>query len=131
MRLKNIPLRARNLIRRHATCDPYRIARELNFDVMFLPLPSGVNGLWRRILRRKYIVIDNALDEWQQKAVLCHELGHFLMHKDYASYSMAGRTFFSNARYEHEANLFAAEFFKQSGSDYDEQTVLRFLTAND
>lgn len=131
MRLKNIPLRARNLIRKHATCDPYRIAREMGFDVIHLPLPSGVNGLWRRILRRKYIVIDDALNEWQQKAVLCHELGHFLMHKDYASYSMAGRTFFSNTRYEHEANLFAAEFFTLIGSEYDAQTVLSFLTAND
>ena len=131
MRLKNIPLRARNLIRRHGTYDPYRIAREMKFDVMFLPLPSGVNGLWRRILRRKYIVIDDALNEWQRKAVLCHELGHFLMHRDYASYSMAGRTFFSNGRYEHEANLFAAEFFTLIGSEYDAATIIQFLTAND
>lgn len=76
MRLKNIPLRARNLIRKHGTTDPWRIAREMKFDVMFLPLPDRVNGMWRRVLGRKYIVIDDALDEWQQKAVLCHELGH-------------------------------------------------------
>lgn len=130
MRLKNIPLRARNLIRRHGTTDPYRIARELGFDVMLLPLPNGVNGMWRRILRRKYIVINDALNEWQQTAVLCHELGHYLMHQGYATYAMAGRTFFSNTRYENEANLFAAAMMHTIGSDHDEDTILRFLTAS-
>ena len=130
MRLKNIPLRARNLIRKHGTTDPWRIAREMKFDVMFLPLPDRVNGMWRRVLGRKYIVIDDALDEWQQKAVLCHELGHYLMHRDYASYSMAGRTFFSNARCEHEANRFAAEIFAITGSEHTADDVMRFLTAN-
>ncbi len=128
--MKNIPLRARNLIRKHGTTDPYRIAREMKFDVMFLPLPDRVNGMWRRILGRKYIVIDDALDEWQQKAVLCHELGHYLLHRDDASSSMAGRTFFSNTRYEHEANLFAAEIFTITGSEHTADDVLRFLTAN-
>ena len=130
MRLKNIPLRARNLIRKHGTTDPWRIAREMKFDVMFLPLPDRVNGMWRRVLGRKYIVIDDALDEWQQRAVLCHELGHYLMHRDYASYSMAGRTFFSNTRYEHEANLFAAELMTRTGSEHTADDILRFLTAN-
>lgn len=130
MRLNNIPLRARNLIRRHGTTDPYRIARELGFDVMLLPLPNEVNGLWRRILRRKYIVINDALEEWQQTAVLCHELGHYLMHRGYTSYAMAGRTFFSKARYENEANRFAAAMMTQLSDDHDEDTILRFLTAN-
>ena len=130
MRLNNIPLRARNLIRRHGTTDPYRIARELGFDVMLLPLPNEINGLWRRILRRKYIVINDALEEWQQTAVLCHELGHYLMHRGYTSYAMAGRTFFSKTRYENEANRFAAAMMTQLSDDHDEDTILRFLTAN-
>ena len=130
MRLNNIPLRARNLIRRHGTTDPYRIARELGFDVMLLPLPNEINGLWRRILRRKYIVINDALEEWQQTAVLCHELGHYLMHRGYTSYAMAGRTFFSKTRYEIEANRFAAAMMTQLSDDHDEDTILRFLTAN-
>ena len=53
----NIPLRVRNLVRRYATTDPYRIAKDMRCEVMLAPLPDHINGMWRRILRRKYIFI--------------------------------------------------------------------------
>lgn len=122
----NIKLRVKNLIKKYDTTDPYIIAKELNIDLCLKDMPDRVNGMFRRILRRKYIVINSNLDEWQQKAVLCHELGHFLLHKGYTSYNMAGRTIFLCVHKEREANEFSTELMSYS-SDIDKVYIIDFL----
>lgn len=122
----NLKLRAKNLVKKYGTSDPYYIARELKFEIVFCDMPYKINGMWRRILRRKYIFIDENLNEWQKKAVLCHELGYFLCHKGYSSYNIAGRTFFQNTRKENEANTFSAELMSYS-SDVDKRYIIQFL----
>ena len=54
----NLKLRAKNLVKKYGTSNPYAIAKELKFEVLFCDMPEKVNGMWRRILRRKYIFID-------------------------------------------------------------------------
>lgn len=122
----NLKLRAKNLVKKYGTSNPYAIAKELKFEVLFCDMPEKVNGMWRRILRRKYIFIDEKLDEWQKQAVLCHELGRFLLHKGYASYNMAGRTFFLCTRKENEANQFASILMNYH-SDIDQKYIIDFL----
>ena len=114
----NLKLRAKNLVKKYGTSDPYYIARELKFEIVFCDMPYKINGMWRRILRRKYIFIDENLNEWQKKAVLCH--------KGYSSYNIAGRTFFQNTRKENEANEFSAELMSYS-SDVDKRYIIQFL----
>lgn len=77
----NIPLRVRNLVEKYDTSDPYQLAKELNCLVYFADLPTTVNGFWKRVLRRRIIVINENLSEWKQAAVLCHELGHVVLHR--------------------------------------------------
>lgn len=84
----NIPLRVRNLVEKHDTTDPYQLAKGLNCVVLFADLPMTVNGFWKRILRRRLIMINKNLTEWQQAAVLCHELGHVVCHPGYVAFSM-------------------------------------------
>jgi hypothetical protein len=121
----NTPLRVRNLVRRHDTSDPFRLATELNCIVYFLDLPPNVNGFWKQVLRRRTIAINKNLEEWQQAAVLCHELGHVVCHPRYAAFSMHHLSF-SNSRIEHEANEFA-ECLMAYRYDLDEYYVSRFL----
>lgn len=121
----NIPLRVRNLVERHDTSDPYRIAKELNCVVIFAPLPPTVNGFWKRILRRRAIIINEKLEEWQQAAVLCHELGHIVCHPGYVAFSMRS-TSYANTRTECEADEFA-ECLMAYRYDLDEYYVSRFL----
>ena len=102
----NIPLRVKNLVDRHDTSDPFRIAKELNCVVFFADLPPTVNGFWKRILRRRAIIINENLEDWQQASVLCHELGHIVCHPSYVAFSMRG-TSYSNTRIENEADEFA------------------------
>lgn len=122
----NIRLRVKNLIRRHGTCNLYQIAREMNITVIFKQTPYGVNGFWRRVLRRKYICINKDLKEWQKAAVLGHELAHILFHPQYINYCMAGRSFFADRHKEDQADDFAAELLSYS-SDLDKAYIVDFL----
>lgn len=122
----NIPLRVKNLIKKYDTADPYRIAKELKIEVKFCDTPNGINGMWRRLLQKKYIVINENLNEWQRKAVLAHELAHFRCHHNYVNYCMAGRTFFSSTRKENEANEYSIELLSYS-CDVDKKYIIEFL----
>ena len=123
----NIPLRVRNLIRRHGTASPRSIAEDLGFTVWeWEEAPAKINGLWRRILRRKYIVVDASLAPWQKDAVIAHELGHFFLHRGYKNFSLEGRTYFASARKEQEANEFAALLMEEF-SPMSQTAVVDFL----
>lgn len=121
----NIPLRVKNLVNRHDTSDPFRIAKELNCVIIYANLPATVNGYWKRILRRRAIFINENLPEWQQTAVLCHELGHIVCHPGYAAFSMRN-TSYSSTRIEDEADEFA-KCLMSYRYDLDEYYVSRFL----
>ena len=122
----NIPLRVRNLVTRHDTSDPYRIAKELNCLVYFVSLPPTVNGFWKCLLNRRIIALNKNLPEWQQTAVLSHELGHIVCHGRYTAFSMRNVSY-SNTRIEDEADEFA-ECLMSYRYDLDEYFVRRFLS---
>jgi Zn-dependent peptidase ImmA (M78 family) len=123
----NIPVRVRNLIKRHDTADPLLIANQMKISIMQGKTPHGVNGFWRRILRRKYLGLNDKLtEEWQEKAVVAHEIAHIILHPGYVSYCMAGRTYYSNSRKEDDADEFTAELLSHS-CDIDRVYVLGFL----
>ena len=122
----NIPLRVKNLVARYDTSDPFRLAKDLNCLVYYDALPPGVNGFWRHVLRKRTIAINEELEEWQQAAVLCHELGHIVCHPGYAAFSMRNISF-SNTRIENEADEFA-ECLMSYRYDLDEYYVRPFLS---
>lgn len=122
----NIPLRVKNLIKKYNTNDPYRIAKELKIEIVFCETPNKINGMWRRILRRKYIVIDKNLNEWQRMAVIGHEIAHIKCHKGYMDFCIAGRTFFASKHREDEANNYAAELISY-GYDINKEYIVNFL----
>lgn len=122
----NIPVRVRHLVERECTSDPARIAKSLKCRVLYCDLPRHVNGMWRRILRRKYIFVNSAItEEWQQKAIIAHELGHIILHPTYRAYSINGISFQSSHR-EDEANEFAS-LLMNYGYPADEYYTLQFL----
>lgn len=121
----NIPLRVRNLVQRHGTSDPFRLAKELNCLVYFIDLPPNVNGFWKRVLQRRTIAINENLPEWQQAAVLCHEIGHVVCHPGYVAFSMRNLSF-SCSRIEYEADEFA-KCLMAYRYDLDEYYVSQFL----
>ncbi len=115
----NIPVRVRNLIKKHGTNNPYTLCMYLNINVLFCEL-GDIKGYYKKCLRKKFIVLNSDLDEFSRKIVLAHELGHAVLHnskdinlmKDY--YLLP-----KNSRLEKEANSFAAELlFNEEDEEY-------------
>lgn len=131
----NIQLRVKNLVNRHQTRDPRRIANNLNIHVKYLPY-ENTKGYFIKIKGNKFIIINSTLDETTQQIVLAHELGHALLHSNKTNFLKFEKgisltqdedLFNSNCIYENQANKFAAELLihddmEFEGSEIDKNT---------
>lgn len=107
-RKKNIRLRVRNLIEKYNTRNPYKLCEKLDITIKYTDL-GDIKGYFKKVLRNKYIVINENLDEYSKKIVLCHELGHALMHSSKKILLMKENFYRYTPELENEANQFAAE----------------------
>ena len=67
---------AMRLVRRYKTRDPEQIARLLGVEVIYNPDFSRLKGFYIVMNRKRYIVVNDNLDDSQKRIVLSHELGH-------------------------------------------------------
>lgn len=95
------------LVRRYKTNCPYTIAQELGIRVSFADLGKSTRGIYYRKLRRRFIVIHNALSQEWQRFVCAHELGHERLHKGVGHSFSVQNTLHNPGKYERQANLFA------------------------
>lgn len=106
----DIKLRVENLIKKYGTREPYKLCKMLKIKIIYSDL-GNIKGIYKKVVTNKFIAINENLDEFCQKVVLAHELGHAILHhskeiqslKDYDLFPS-----FSN-QLEIEANIFAAE----------------------
>lgn len=102
---------ALRLVREFGTRDPFAIARGLGVQVLFRNDFTRLKGMYKVILRNRYIFINANLEPAMQHLVCAHELGHDLLHRrffragtfqEFVLYDMKSKP-------EFEANVFAAE----------------------
>ena len=104
----NVKLRVLNLIAKHRTRNPFKLARALNIEIIYQDL-GEVRGFFKKILRRKYIFINNELSEFDKKLVCAHELGHAILHSSNRIQFLIDNTkILKRSKIEDEANLFAS-----------------------
>ena len=104
----NVKLRVLNLIARHRTRNPFKLARALRIEIIYQDL-GEVRGFFKKILRRKYIFINSELSEFDQKLVCAHELGHAILHSSNRIQFLIDNTkILRKNKIEDEANLFAS-----------------------
>ena len=104
----NVKLRVLNLIAKHRTRNPFKLARALNIEIIYQDL-GEVRGFFKKILRRKYIFINSELSEFDQKLVCAHELGHAILHSSNRIQFLIDNTkILKRSKIEDEANLFAS-----------------------
>ena len=99
---------AARLSKKYDTRDPFRLADEMGFIVVFAPL-VGMRGFQQRIKRQNIIYINDELDERQQALVCGHEMGHHFLHRGMNRIFMNLNTQFVTQKFENEANLFSLE----------------------
>lgn len=102
----NYKLRVKHLIEKAGSSNPAVIAEMLGINVRYVDTPNHINGLWKRILKRKFIFVNERLNEWQRMTVISHELGHILLHPHYHHFCSEGRSYFAVQRHENEADTF-------------------------
>lgn len=113
---KNIHARVKHLVQKYETRDPLKLARYLNIHVVHKEYSPHTKGYYLKTLRNKFIVVNSTLDEYSQRIVLAHELGHAILHSSEPIYFIREYTLFPVGPYEAEANKFAAELLID---DYD------------
>ena len=89
----------------------YELCERLGIEIKYVYY-KDVKGFFSRVLKRKYIVINEKLDEYSQLVVLCHELGHALYHSSKNKLLMKINFFNYSLELENEANEFGAELMK-------------------
>ena len=62
---RNMKLRVKNLVEKYNTSNPYVLCEKLNIEIRYFYY-EGIKGFFRRILKRKYIVINEKLDEYER-----------------------------------------------------------------
>lgn len=125
---KNIKLRVKNLVNKYQTADPFALARELDVQILYVPLPEQIRGILVRVLRKKTILLNSRLSYEAQKIVICHELGHVRMHWHAGYFFQHDGIYYSPARYECEANEFAIHLLNYSSEFiYDKDYILKVL----
>ena len=110
-RRRNMKLRVKNLVEKYNTSNPYTLCEKLNIEIRYFYY-EDIKGFFRKVLRRKYIVINEKLDEYSQLVVLCHELGHAIYHSSKNKLLMKINFLNYVPELEKEANEFAAELMK-------------------
>ena len=107
----DIRKKVQQLIRRHGTNDPERLARTMGINVIHIDLGGAVYGTYLKYKRVKTILIDaERTPEHLRRFVLAHELGHAVCTPDANTSWISAYTLALNTdRIEREANTFAVE----------------------
>ncbi|WP_017435104.1 ImmA/IrrE family metallo-endopeptidase [Saccharococcus caldoxylosilyticus] len=106
--MKGIKEIVRQLIKKHKSNDPFRIAKEKNIIILFAELGNTL-GFYSSYKRIQFIHLNNQLDEMMQRFVCAHELGHAVLHPKSNTPFLRANTLFSVEKLEVEANTFAVE----------------------
>ena len=128
--------KASELIKKYNTRDPFQIAEGLGVTIMFRDDFKNLKGMYKVILRNRYVFINSNLEPEMQALVCAHELGHDLFHRVFLKSSVFQEfvLYDTKSKPEYEANIFASElllddevvysFFKEGYDVYQIATIL-------
>ena len=98
------------LVKKYKTRNPIEISEAIGIKILFRDF-SELKGFYAIENKSRYIVINNNLDEYLQRVICAHELGHDRLHRHFAAYN-AMRDYMlydMKARPERDANIFASD----------------------
>ena len=113
----DIKLKVLNLIVKHGTKNPFKLAKKLNIEIIIEDL-GEVRGLFKKVLKRKFIFINSKLSEFDKLLVCAHELGHAILHSSSNYQFLIDNTnLLRRSKLEDEANLFASYLIFPDGEE--------------
>ena len=106
-----------SLISQYNTNDPFEICDLLNIKIMRWPL-GNMRGYFYQNENGKVIVLNNSLEQYAEKFVCAHELGHYILHGGLNRVFLDSQTFLNTAKCEKEANAFAMLFLYPDDKEF-------------
>ena len=127
----DIRLKVLDLIIKYGTKNPFKLAKKLNIEILIEDL-GEVRGLFKKILKRKFIFINSNLSDFDKLLVCAHELGHAILHSSSDFQFLIDNTsLLRRSRLEDEANLFASYLLIPNDEVFEEyefkETETNFL----
>lgn len=106
------------IMKKYHTCDPYVLVNKLGYILMYANL-GDINYAQRDYFKRiTVITLNDQIDEYWQRFVLCHEIGHALLHKGFSTAFYRHTSGYGMVNWaEKEANLFAMQLELQRFDD--------------
>ena len=104
------------------TNNPFEIAEYKNIDIRYENLGKAL-GFTDTLLRHTTIHINQNTPEYLTKFICAHELGHICLHKSLNIPYFTRATFFSQNKFERQANKFAVELLLPDVVIKESQTV--------
>ncbi len=115
----DIKLKVLNLIVKYGTKNPFKLSKKLNIEIIIEDL-GEVRGLFKKVLKRKFIFINSKLNEFDKILVCAHELGHAILHSSSNYQFLIDNTsLLKRSRLEDEANLFASYLIFPDGEEIE------------
>jgi Zn-dependent peptidase ImmA (M78 family) len=103
--------------------DPVRLANAMGILLLYEPMgdhPNACKGFYLCQSRAQVITVNSSLPEELRRIILCHEIGHAVLHRRAAGARASGvrefhdfQLFDETSVYEYEANIFAADFLME------------------
>jgi len=128
------------LVKRCGTRDPFKIAKEIGVNIMFVDNLSKLKGVYRVIKRNRWIFINSNLSPKMQRIVCAHELGHDQLHRHLAKGDglVEFMLYDMQSRPEYEANIVASEILLPDdevleyiyGYQYDAEQIARAMSSD-
>lgn len=117
------------VIKKANSCNPFVIAEALKINVLYHILPENIKGYSSINRRMKTIVLNDSLNEHESQAVLCHELGHAVLHPGINTTFFDTVTSFSfTSKLEYQANCFMFLLLKENlDLEYDQISIYNYL----
>ena len=112
--MKNIPETVRQLVAKYGCCDPTQLCEKMGITVLTHDLPASINGFTVRMEGMPFIVLSSALESFERRITIAHELGHIVLHKGTNTVELSINTSFCVNKYEREADCFAAHLLLAS-----------------
>lgn len=110
---------AADAVRQYGTRDPFTLAREMHIELLVRELGT-LKGFYKDVYGTPFIFLSRHLSRGEATLVCAHELGHHLLHRQFAAFGFEEVSVFSPAsRREYEANLFAAELLLDTKEVFD------------
>ena len=116
---REVRRRAAQVLREYGTGDPFALAREMHIEILVRELGT-LKGFYKDVYGAPFIFLSRRLTRGEARLVCAHELGHHLLHRQFAAFGFEEVSVFSPAsRREYEANLFAAELLLDTREMFD------------